>query len=128
MEEILIALLQGLFEAVVWIPLDAGRARTFGDVRRMVKTPGELALSTFYWFLFGLLIAAISLWLFPKAMMRNDLLRTLQSFAAPFLAGYLAGLLARRGARSRPARPRLGFWRAFFFTVGFSFTRLIFAR
>ncbi len=127
MEEILLALLELFLEALVWFPVDFGGSRRFGQVRQVVRTPGHLAWSSLPFLIAGAVLGGLSLLVFPTALVRSVPLRATHCMLSPFLAGWLARALARRGARLNPVRPRLGFWRAFFLTAGFAVVRFGFA-
>ena len=126
MEEILIVILQGLFEFLLevlsYLPLDG----PWGAGGR--REPGSLGLACSFWFLGGALLAWISVQVFPHTALHVSAWRIGNLMLAPLASAFLAQEVARR-RRQRYAHilPRNHFWQAFWFTLGLTTVRFAYA-
>lgn len=127
MEEILLGLLEVVFEATFWAPLDFGSASRRRVPKEVVRTRGRMVWTALLSIVVGASLAALTLWIWPRAFVRSFPLRLTHCLLTPFLAAFLASVFERR--RSGPHAPPLGVgaWRAYFLTAGFAFTRFFFA-
>ncbi len=129
MEDILVLILQALFEFIVeglsYSSLDWSRDRTAGRAAREAES---LFSSCVLWFIFGCALAAVSLLVFRHTLIAVPALRVANLVAAPLTSAYLAQFLAgRRARRNRTINPRHRFWQAFWFTLGLVLIRFVYA-
>ncbi len=126
MEEILIALLQGVFEFTVevlsYLPLDW----PFGS--RRFREPGYLGLACTFWFLGGGALAWVSVQLFPHTLLQVSAWRIANLILAPITSAFLAQAVARARRTRHPFLiPRNHFWQALWFTLGLTTVRFAYA-
>lgn len=126
MEELLIIILQFLGECLLEIlcalPSDVFR-RSPSLSGRGPQWPNHLA-----WLIGGLLLGGASLLIFPATLIHHPLLRILNLIVAPLLAGFCASMLNwLRWHISPDIQRHAPFLRAFYFCLGLTAIRFIFA-
>jgi hypothetical protein len=126
MEDLLIAILQGLFEfaleVLANIPFDwPSRARETSE-------PRSLGVACFLWFVGGCLLGALSILLLKHTWIRLSPLRIANLPLAPLVSAYIAQATARQQQETNPKIvPRSHFWKAFWFTLGLVAIRFAYA-
>lgn len=126
MEEILIVILQFLFELIVealsyipfdWIPRGTSK-----------QEPDSISTRCFFWFCGGCLLAGASLLVFRHTLISVSSLRMANVALAPVASAFFSQAIARRRADSNPfIVPRNHFWQAFWFTAGLTLIRFVYA-
>jgi hypothetical protein len=129
MEEILIVILQLLFEFLLQLLMYGGldlAAWTIGNKEDKTGAAGCLVMTIF--FLIGAGVGGLANLIHPGAFLPYQWLRIANLLAGPVLAGGVSWLFAdwrrRRGAH---LVPWLHFWMAFWFVLGFDVVRFIYA-
>jgi hypothetical protein len=126
MEEILIVILQGLFEfgleVLSYLPLDW----PWGPRGR--REPAFLPMACSVWFFGGGLVAWISVQMFHHTLIQAPAFRIGNLVLAPVASAFLAQAVARRRKRRYlHIVPRNHFWQAFWFTLGLTTVRFAYA-
>lgn len=117
MEDLIIAILQFLFEFIVevisYLPLDwPSRSRSRPESENL---SGTCAL----WFIVGCGLACISLLFLKHTWISHPALRIANLILAPITSAFIAEAVARRRSRhNRFIIPRNHFWQSFWFTLG----------
>ncbi len=128
MEDILVLILQGIFEFIVevfsYAPFDFDWP--WSDKSR--QEPESIIGRCVFWFVAGCLLAGVSLLVFRHTLIALPALRVTNLVAAPLASAYLSQFLASRRARdNRSIIPRHRFWQAFWFTLGLVLIRFVYA-
>lgn len=126
MEEILIVILQFLFEFILNvlgnIPFD------WPSQNRTKPEPEGISLRCFLWFCGGCALAGLSLLIVKHTMIDVAALRVVNLVFAPVSSAFISQAIARRRARDNPfIIPRNHFWQAFWFTLGLVIIRFAYA-
>ncbi|HEU5397306.1 MAG TPA: hypothetical protein VFV81_09065 [Verrucomicrobiae bacterium] len=126
MEDLIIAVLQGIFEFLLEIfsytPLDW--PFTWTDRGRPETLWGKCAA----WFIAGGGIAGVILLFWHRTWISHPLFRILNLITAPIISAFLAEWIAkRRNLRNLDVVPRNHFWQAFWFTLGIVSVRFAYA-
>lgn len=126
MEELLIVILQFLFEFVMNVlanlPFD-WPSRT-----RKVPEPSAITLLCLLWFAGGCLLAWTSLLVVRHTLIAIPELRVANLLLAPVASAYLSRAIAERRSGLNPnIVPRNHFWQAFWFTLGLVLVRFAYA-
>jgi hypothetical protein len=121
MEELLIVVLQGLFEVLLdvlsYLPFDLSRSASPSSSTR--RDTDDLLAGCFLWFMGGCVAGGLSLLVFDRSFLPTRKLRIANLVAAPVMAGFVSRTIARRReARGAFADPRRSFWQAFSFSLG----------
>lgn len=126
MEELLIILIQFLLELV--LEVFANLPFQWASRRRNREYPDSIAFSSLCWFLCAALLGAFSLWAFPQTLIATPALRITNLIIAPLLSGGIFYWLAQRRCDDNPILiPRNHLWQAFWFTLGFTVVRFVYA-
>src|SRR5450756_593984 len=126
MEDLIIAILQGLFEFLLEIfssiPFD------LPSIRRNSQEPETVASKCCLWFLIGAGLASLSILFLKYTWISHPALRIANLIIAPLASAFISEAIARhRRRRNHFIIPRNHFWQAFWFTLGIVFVRLAFA-
>jgi hypothetical protein len=127
MEEFLIILLQALAEFLIELMMYGGL--DFLSYKMWDSEEQELGCGwSFIFLVIGGLLGMLVNFLHPRAVLPWAWLRILALVAAPLAAGYISEALAKqRQHRGTVFEPRLHFWFAFLFTLGFEIARFAWA-
>jgi hypothetical protein len=117
MEELLIAIIQGVFEfvfeALAYLPFD-WHAETLTS-----KDSVRLFWRCFFWFVGGCLLGWLSLYIVDHALLLTPTLRMANLIVAPLSSAFISQAIAKRRAqRDEHIEPRRSFWQAFWFSLG----------
>ena len=128
MEELLIVILQIVFELVLQIILYAGLDLTAWWFTREDKSDSAGCGRMFIFFSIGAGLGALMNWVHPRPVLDYDWMRIGNLIVGPFLAGGLAWLFAdwRRRCGAKMV-PRLHFFFALTFVLGFDLLRFIYS-
>ena len=123
MEDLIIAILQGLFEFILeafsFTPFD------FIPWRSHSESLWEKCLA---WFIIGCGLAAISMLFLKRTWISHPALRIANLVVAPIASAFISEAIARwRNRRNDFIEPRDHFWKAFWFTLGIVTVRIAFA-
>jgi hypothetical protein len=126
MEDLIIAILQGLFEfaleVLANIPFDWPLSA------RKTSEPRSLPRACFLWFVGGCLLGALSILLLKHTWIRFSPLRIANLPLAPLVSAYIAQAVARQRQEANPQIvPRSHFWKVFWFTLGLVAIRFAYA-
>ena len=126
MEDLLIAILQGIFEFLIEIfsytPLDWPFSRT--DRWR----PESLWGKCLTWFIIGCGLACITFLFLHRTWISHPIFRILNLITAPLVSAFISEAVAKRRSRRDPdIVPRNHFWQAFWFTLGIVTVRFAYA-
>ena len=126
MEDLLIAILQGIFEFLIEIfsytPLDLPFSWT--DNWR----PESLWQKCIAWFIVGCGLACITFLFIHRTWISHPIFRILNLITAPIISAFISEAIARRRSRRNPdIVPRNHFWQAFWFTLGIVTVRFAYA-
>jgi len=106
MEDLIIAILQGIFEFLMEV---------FG-------------YSPVAWFIIGCGLACVSMLFLNRTWISHPVLRILNLISAPFISAIISQAIARRRNQNNPdIIPRNHFWQAFWFTLGIVTVRFTYA-
>lgn len=95
--------------------------------RRTRSEPAKPIARSTLWFILGCLIAAGSLYFFPRSFISVPALRVTNLILAPIFSAYVAREIAIIYRRSNSAIiPHNHFWQAFWFTLGLTGTRFLY--
>ena len=122
MEEILILIIQCLFELILNIP--------WGLPSKLKNTPGtEFTWPDFcLWFLGASFLGWISLFVFGHTFISSPGLRITNLVISPLLSATFCKTVATMRARNNAnIVPSFYFWQAFWFTLGFTMVRFAYA-
>jgi hypothetical protein len=123
MEDLLIAILQGMFEFLLEIFSYAGLDWPF-----MHAWPTSLVGRCAAWFLIGCALAGMSVLFLERTWISTPALRIANFALAPIASAYLSRAIARRrNRRNSNIIPRNHFWQAFWFTLGLTIVRFAYA-
>ena len=129
MEEVLIVILQLVFELAVQLLLYGGIDCITMWVEKNDKPGGVGCLLMFIFALMGVGFGAFANLFHPGAFLPFGWLRIANLIVGPLLAGGVSWLFTdwrrRRGARLVPI---MHFWFAFFFVFGFNLVRFVYAK
>jgi hypothetical protein len=119
MEDLIITILQGLFEFVLEI---------FGywpvDWIFPVDWPKSLAGKCIAWFIIGCGLACVSMLFLNRTWISHPTLRIANLVIAPIMSAFISQAIARyRSKRDESIEPRNHFWQAFWFTLGIVMVR-----
>ena len=126
MEDLIIAILQGLFEFLLEIfssiPFD------LPSIRRGRPEPETVASKCCLWCLIGAGMASLSILFLKHTWISHPALRIANLIVAPLASAFISEAIARRRSRKNPfIIPRNHFWQAFWFTFGIVFIRFAYA-
>lgn len=126
MEEILIIIIQLLFEviieSIVNIPFD------WPSKNRVTPEPESVWLTNFLWFLGADFLGWISLLCLKHTLISLPSLRIANLVIAPFLSATISQSIANRRAKENNfIVPKNHYWKAYWFTLGFTMVRFAFA-
>lgn len=122
MEEVLVLILQFLFELV--LNVFTFSSFDFPSQRRRLPEPEVIWGWGLVWFLVGACVGAVSLLVFNHAIINWSVLRIVNLVVSPVVSAYLSQVVAVRRAQSNPnINPRNHFWYAFWFTLGVAIVR-----
>ena len=126
MEDLLIAILQGIFEFLIEIfsytPLDWPFSWT--DRWR----PESLWEKCLTWFIIGCGLACITFLFLHRTWISHPIFRILNLITAPIISAFISEAVAKRRSRRNPdIVPRNHFWQAFWFTLGIVTVRFAYA-
>jgi len=126
MEDLIIAILQGLFEFLLEIfsysPLD------LPSFHRKSQESDTIAGKCFIWFLVGGGLACLSMFFLKHTWISHPTLRIANLVVAPLASAFISQAIARRRTRNNPfIIPRNHFWQAFWFTLGIVIIRFAYA-
>ena len=122
MEDLLIALLQAVFEFALEVLSNVPLGWPRG------AEPRSLPRACFGWFVAGCVLGMVSVWLLRRTWIPFPSLRIANLVLAPLTSAYVAQSIARR--RSTPYNlvvPRNHFWRSLWFTLGLVLVRFAYA-
>jgi hypothetical protein len=125
MEDLIIAILQGVFEFVIEIifytPFDF-----FPDWKwRESNSLWEKSLS---WFIIGCGLACVSILFLKRTWISHPAWRIVNLVTAPIISAFISQAIARqRRRRNADIVPRNHFWQAFWFTLGIVTVRFAYA-
>jgi hypothetical protein len=123
MEELLIAILQGLFEFIVEVLSYSTLDWPF-DRKWPESSVGKYCL----WFIIGCGLACISMLFLKHTWITHPALRLANLVFAPLISAFISLAIARRRSRRNPSIvPRNHFWQAFWFTLGVVTVRFAYA-
>jgi hypothetical protein len=126
MEDLLIAILQGIFEFFIEIFGYSGYSPI--DWLFPHERPKSLIGKCITWFIVGCGLAGISMLFLKRTWISYPALRTLNLMAAPIASAFISQAIARHRNRNNPdIIPRNHFWQAFWFTLGIVTVRFAFA-
>lgn len=126
MEELLIAILQFLFEFILNIL--SNTTLDWPLKHRTTQEPEKIAGRCFLWLFGGFLFAFISLLVVPYTVISLPALRIANLVLAPICSAYLSKAIATyRAEKNSFIVPRNHFWQAFWFTVGLVIIRFMYA-
>jgi hypothetical protein len=117
MEDLLIAILQFLFEFLIeiftWTPFDwPSRSRSRPETETLTG-------NCFLWFVVGCGLACISMLFLKHTWISMSALRIANLVLAPVASAFISQAIARRRSRhNKFIIPRNHFWQAFWFTLG----------
>jgi len=126
MEEVIIAILQAVFEFVLeifsFVPFDwPSRSRSSPE-------SDDVGLNCFYWFVIGCGLACSSMLFLRHTWISLSILRLANLVLAPIVSAFISRAIARRRSRHNPnINPRKHFWQAFWFTLGVVSVRFAYA-
>lgn len=126
MEEIFVVIVQVIvevvFEALFSLPIDVF---FWGHQEDRPEKVRRTAL-----FSVGCLMGWASIFALPGTILHHGWLRVANLVVAPLLAGWLATVIAHWliDKRHKDASPKIQFWRAWWFTLGFSLLRFAYAQ
>jgi len=125
-EDLLIAILQGLFEfaleVLANVPFDWPLST------RNTSEPRSLPIACFLWFVGGCLLGSLSVLLLKHTWIRFSPLRIANLPLAPLVSAYIAQAIARRRQETSPQIvPRNHFWKVFSFSLGLVAVRFAYA-
>lgn len=126
MEELLILILQGLaefvFEVLINLPFEWTSERVFE------RSEGSLWKSCAVWFMVACGLGLITLLLFKHTFITSPYLRILNVALAPLGSAFISQSFAiQRASNNQDVNPRHYFWRAYWFTFGFTLMRFLYA-
>ncbi|WP_157724977.1 hypothetical protein [Vogesella sp. LIG4] len=126
MEEILVAILQALFEFILEV-LSYG---TFDwpSSSKDRPEPESIAGRCVLWFMGGCILAGLSVLAFNHTFIHWPPLRMANLVVAPVTSALLSQTIARHRAKNHPLIvPRNHFWQSFWFTLGLVIIRFTYA-
>ncbi|HEY1663759.1 MAG TPA: hypothetical protein VGI03_15185 [Verrucomicrobiae bacterium] len=123
MEDLIIAILQGIFEFILEIfgysPVDW----IFPE-----NWPESLIGKCIAWFTVGCGLACATFLLLHRTWITHPAMRIANLFLAPIMSAFIAQAIARYRSRNDPdIVPRNNFWQAFWFTLGIVTVRFAYA-
>jgi hypothetical protein len=123
MEDLIIAILQGIFEFLMEVfgysPIDW----LFPN-----EWPKSLIGKCVAWFIIGCGLACVSMLFLNRTWISHPVLRILNLISAPFISAIISQAIARRRNQNNPdIIPRNHFWQAFWFTLGIVTVRFTYA-
>jgi hypothetical protein len=123
MEDLLIAILQAVFEFVVEVLSYMPFEWSFPE-----RLPESQIGRCLMWFTVGCLLAAFSMFFFEQTWIRFSVLRIANLILAPLTSGILSLTIARYRSREDDSIiPHRHFWQAFCFTLGIVLVRFAYA-
>ena len=123
MEDLIVAILQGLFEFIIQVFSYAPLDWPFTD-----RWPESLAGRCWLWFICGCSLAAISIFFLKYTWITHPALRIANLVLAPMTSAFISEAIARRRSRRNPSIvPRNHFWQSFWFTLGIVLVRFAYA-
>lgn len=126
MEEILVAVLQFLFELFINIFSNVSFDSTFSNQSK--SEPASSWDSYFWWFIGACCLGWLSLLVFKYTLIHSFSLRCTNIIFAPLISAQLSQALAVQRAKSDPLIvPQQHYWRAFWFALGFALVRFAYA-
>jgi hypothetical protein len=125
MEDLMIAILQGVFEFVIEIfsytPFDF-----FPDWSR--RKSNSIWERYFTWFIIGCGLACISMLFLKRTWISHRTLRIVNLVVAPIISAFISEAIGRRRRRrNADIVARNHFWQAFWFTLGIVTVRFAYA-
>jgi multisubunit Na+/H+ antiporter MnhG subunit len=125
MEDLIIAILQGVFEFLIEIffytPFDF-----FPDWRR--RKSNSIWERCIAWFIIGCSLACVSMLFLKRTWISHPTLRIVNLVTAPIISAFISQAIARRRIRrNENIVPRNHFWQAFWFTLGIVTVRFAYA-
>lgn len=126
MEEILIIIVQFLFEVIIEsiinIPFD------LPSKNRLTPEPESVWLTCTLWFLGASFLGWVSLFFINHTLISLPILRIANIVVAPFLSATISQAIANRRAENNHfISPRNHYWKAYWFTLGFTLIRFAYA-
>jgi hypothetical protein len=123
MEDLLIAILQGLFEFIIEV-LGYNSLNWPFDWKWPESSAGKCCL----WFIAGCGLAGISVLVLKHTWITHPALRIANLVVAPLTSAFISQAIALRRSRRHPSIvPRNHFWQAFWFTLGVVTVRFAYA-
>jgi hypothetical protein len=126
MEDLLIAILQGVFEFLVEIFSYTPFEWPFTSRDR----PGSQTIVTHCgcWFIIGCGLSCVTMLFLKHTWISHPVLRMANLVLAPVVSAFISEAIARRRSRrNRSIIPRHHFWQAFWFTLGMVTVRFAYA-
>jgi hypothetical protein len=126
MEDLLIAILQGIFEFLLevfsYTPFD------WPFTGRKSPEPETITSRCVTWFVVGCGLAWVSMFVFRHTWISHPALRIVNLIVAPVTSAFISQAIARRRACGNPfIIPRNHFWQSFWFTLGIVTVRFAYA-
>lgn len=126
MEEILVIIIQFLFEVVLNsilnIPFD------WPSKNRLTPEPDYIWIACVLWFLCASLLGWVSLIFFKHTLIAIAGLRIANLILAPLLSAFISKVIAtKRAENNHFIVPNNHYWQAFWFTLGFTMVRFAYA-
>lgn len=126
MEDLIIAILQFLFEFIIevstYTPID------WPFTSRSQAETESLAGKCLLWFIIGCGLACISIFFLKRTWISMPALRIANLVLAPIISAFISQAVARRRSRSNHfIIPRNHFWQSFWFTLGIVAVRFAYA-
>lgn len=123
MEDLIIAILQGIFEFIIEIIGYSPIEWLFP-----VDWPESLTGKCIAWFMIGCGLALISMLFLSRTWITHPAMRIANLFLAPIVSAYIAQAIAsHRRERDPEIIPRNHFWQSFWFTLGIVTVRFAYA-
>ncbi len=128
LEEILIAILRGLFEFIVETLSYGGFDGLDWPSGRSSAGRGSKAVSCIVHFLVGCAVAGVSLLFVRRTFLSAPAVRIANLVIAPIASAYVSQVIGFLRARRDPLRaPKNRFWQAYWFTFGLVLIRFTYA-